>query len=449
MKKKHLITSVASIVGVVMLTVSAIATYATANGYSAAKNAAKNILTEDNLTLKANLKITVDGKEYENDGIIQKFDKNGLVKYNQQQISDFSSINHMNVVQDGMNISVYDRDSNGVVNAGDSVYVRDYSNDDIFDSIWLFEAKDSKEVQSGIRFMELLSDTLVGDLKNNIILTDSNDETDTYTLSLDAYQIPELYQAGFEMIMAANSAYISEDVNGMSEEEFYAEIEDDMYLMFEKEPKISNAEANISIDKDGRLRKATGVAVFEGKDHFDRTHTIEMSLDIDAYDYGSTVCERIDLSELKDTDIVDYSQYDYEERIKNIDESIEHLKEREPEDEDDKENIRLQLESYLEDRQRYEKVMESSDYLRYKEIMDSILFGSVSDEERGALVEEKSAILKSGRLDAWRDDIETEKPAAVSYETESVGVIGGADGPTEIVVSTPHGENDTVVTVVN
>ena len=43
-----------------------------------------------------------------------------------------------------------------------------------------------------VNFVELIGDTMIGDLKNNIIYVSGDDNSSTYEMNLDAIQIPEV-----------------------------------------------------------------------------------------------------------------------------------------------------------------------------------------------------------------------------------------------------------------
>lgn len=456
MQKKHLITSIAAIVGVVMLTAASIATYATANGYSAAKNAAKNIINEDNLTLDMSVGIIVDGREVEKETISQKFDKDGLVKYSERNDNSSRQMSY----QDGMDVTLYNGNNPEMLGSEDRMYLYDYTDEQMMDRIWLFSMRDSKEAQSAIRFAELFTDTLVGDLKNNIILTASDDETDTYTMSLDSYQIPELYQAGFEMLVASSSPY-GYNVDEMSEAEYYAALERnewDFGLLFAKDPKISNAEANVTIDKEGRLREVAGSAFFEGTDYFNKAHNVELRMNINVYDYGTTVCDRIDTAKALSAGVQKSGGDDLEELLENTNTNIANLEEIISSKPNDQEKLQDQLSNYRAEAEAIQEKIASAEYIRYKEILDELLYSDLSDEERKELVAEKSSLVAKGVTDWYADyphtvsaevtdkyvgdaeiiyeDYENEAASiGVMGEAASVGVIGGADGPTAVVVS--------------
>ncbi|MEG2380853.1 MAG: hypothetical protein RSB38_04080, partial [Oscillospiraceae bacterium] len=77
MKKNKYFKPVACLVlGVTMLSVAVFANYDNANGYTAYKNALKQIPFEENFTGKINVKMAVDNQEIVNIGSTMKFDKN-------------------------------------------------------------------------------------------------------------------------------------------------------------------------------------------------------------------------------------------------------------------------------------------------------------------------------------------------------------------------------------
>ncbi|MCH5185660.1 MAG: hypothetical protein J1F64_05985 [Oscillospiraceae bacterium] len=436
MKKKYRAASAAAIAGAIVLVVSSIATYATSSGYTSAKNAMKNMLYQDNFSAEMAVSFYIDGKQIDSESSSVKFDRNNPYAPLNRMESSGGVMRYSTYIQDGSSIRVYKRDITDDLTPLDRVYIRDIHADSpeaLADESSIFGAKDSKELTATIRFAELLCDTLVGDLKNNIILTDSDSETNTFTMSLDAYQIPELYQAGFNMIMTGASNYDDRMIDGkyikdMTEEEFYALMETGRFseeLLFANRPSLSGAEAVVSIDKEGRLRRITGEVEFSGADMFNKEHTAKFRLDISVHDYDTTVCDRIDLSEFEGTDAISYDSYSFEEEISSIEEQLARL----AESSDEKDTAHN---DYLVGRlNKLNEVVNSAEYARLKEIRDALLFGRLGDEERNELVAEKLAVINS---------IDYALTGTVGSTVTAVQTFNGADGPTAITIVTSDAE---------
>ena len=80
---------------------------------------------------------------------------------------------------------------------------------------------DDPSVQKGIRFMELLADTMVGDLKNNVVLVGGEDGAKDYTVNISGTQVPEVVNAGLSMIFTSyNSNSYNSEPSCVSYEEY-------------------------------------------------------------------------------------------------------------------------------------------------------------------------------------------------------------------------------------
>ena len=447
MKRKHMITLISAITGAAVLSVSAVATYATASGYSAAKNAMKNIIYEDNLTMDFTYGIKLDGNDIEglSEKIVQKFDKNGSSQY---------SLSHdggrRTFFQDGMDVTYYDTNQNKSIDPGDRVYVRDYYNDGDM-PVWLFELKDDKRVNNYIRFAEALCDTFVGDLKNNIVLTDSDDKGDTYSLNLDAYQIPELYQAGIEMIMSQVSPedyYIDDkSVADMSEEEFYEAVTEDYNteLLFAENVKLQGANIDVTLDKHSRISDVKAEASLYGEDPFGKSHTIAFWVNLSCYDYGTTVCDRLDLSMFENSEYFDISDNidvddmsALEQNIDNLNKAIEQCT-----DETQREYLIEDLKEAQDAYAGWQKHIDNGDVDQYKEVRNSLLFGDIDDNERQQLMAEKEEI--SHRF----DDVRGRGFGGRYYYAESVEVLEGTEtvSVSDEISGVVTDENDESVTI--
>jgi len=396
MKKKYVMTAAAGIVGSVMLITSCFATYATSSGYTAAKNAAKNLLTQENCTISGEFYIKMDDVKYDCEKIVQKFDKNGLVKHNEFNIDDKGNMTHSIYYQDGLRLQPQDINRDGTLNKLDGVYVRAMYDDeeDYMNNIWLFSAS-SEEVQKYVRFWELAADMFVGDLKNNVLLTNSDEEGDTYSVSLDMYQIPEIYQAGLDLITEENKSpnyHIDENttIEDLSEEEYYEllyneEISFDDVIY--SESSVENVNASVKIDKEGRLSNATGEVVISASDRFNKKHTMSIGLNLDVYDYGTTVCDRFSVTETG-IEKVRFDSDGNERRIEDIEKEIEKLNKLG--DDDDKES----LENLKKESERLQQTVDMPEYQRNNEITKALIYDELSDEDRAAYIEERKFVQK-------------------------------------------------------
>lgn len=402
MRKKHIITAAAGGVGAFILAVSCIVTYATSSGYTAAKNSFKNLFTQDNCTMSAEVYLSYDDMKLDSEKAVQKFDKNGNIKFQEYNVDNDGLLRGSSFIQDGMRIRPEDINGDGIINKLDGVYVNcmDSEEELIENHAWLLNMQ-SDESQKYVRFAELFADTMVGDLKNNVILTDSDDECDTYSISLDPYQIPELYQAGLDLITEQNKQnsgnyYIDEDtrIEDLSEDEYYERlynkeisVDDILY----NEASVQNVNASVKIDKNGRLKNITGEIVINANDRFDKNHTVAFGLNIDVSDYGTTVIDRFNASELGVP--VERFRFDCdgnERRIADLEKEISRAEKDSDKDENDENIIKDMQKEYDE----LQKAVEMPEYQRNKELVNALIFDELSDEDRKAYIEERSFVLQ-------------------------------------------------------
>lgn len=196
MNKKRVMTCLAA--GVCILAVSATAAFGSVNGYANYKSAVKNLaLTTDNVSAKATFSLAYDGKEVvTGEGEVAKDGRN----------------NSSHFVIDGQEES-YSTTLDGATtwfNVDDDHY---YTSEASFDgqTHGLLDVSEEDAELTGriINFLELGADTLMGDLKNNVVETGASDGEYTYQLDISHSQVPALVNAGLSVLAYAVSDSIA------------------------------------------------------------------------------------------------------------------------------------------------------------------------------------------------------------------------------------------------
>ena len=274
------------IIGILMLSISALAGYNTANGYGVGKNALKGLLDNENYTSETTYSLELDGVLLSESKSLQLYDRNGDVRLNEEGV-DFNSAafcgyldrDTTNIrkiwMQDGSQI--YYDDYNGDTET--RVYENSYDwNNGVGGSFDVINQNDNdrKTIDKYIRFAELVCDTMVGDLKNNIVYVSGGEDSSTYEINLDAVQIPEFVNAGFSAIFAA----------GYNDN-------DNLFAVLGEDPTVSNASLIFTVNKDGKLTYANAEGTLSGNGHY---ATLKLSLKM--YDYGTTKPQRVDIETL-------------------------------------------------------------------------------------------------------------------------------------------------------
>lgn len=293
--KKRMTTAIGMAVGITLLTGAAFASYNTSNGYEIGKTAIKGLMQNDNYTAECKIALLLDGENVNTTTFKELYDRNGDVKLNRTDKSETSEAyeNYMGAsqyeeyVQDNDHISVYHHDD-GTEESNIGKGYGEYYNRGTFDLMGINDNEDDKEVQNKIiRFTELVADTFVGDLKNNIVYVSGDDDSSSYEMNLDAVQIPEVVNAGLSAMFSTLN---------MNNQDFDDEYQDP-FMQFGTDPIIKNVSLKFTVDSEGRLTNAEASSTLSGNGH---EGTVEFGLKI--YDYGTTQPQRIDISTLKNVE---------------------------------------------------------------------------------------------------------------------------------------------------
>lgn len=274
MKVTKKTAGIAAVVGVCILTTTSLAVYNTGNGYDNLKKAILGTKDYTNCTLNVKGTFTIDGNEYTTE-YLKEFD--GLNKQSHALTKDSSGGYFETYYANGKG---YNR---SIYNENFIVY-----NSTVFqDNLWGVSSADEKDVNKVIKFVEAGLDTVVGDLKSNIICTDSNEEYTSYSLKLDYMQIPEIVQAGLGVIGSSSRSYDLEPTE--------ASIDNAPYFLGE-DPIVSKFEMDYTINNDGTLRNGECRIEFTGKDRNGQSHTADAVVNVEFLNVGTTVVTPVDLS---------------------------------------------------------------------------------------------------------------------------------------------------------
>ncbi|MDO4552250.1 MAG: hypothetical protein Q4C22_01820 [Bacillota bacterium] len=211
-KKKHLTTLVCLIVGMLVLTSAVYANYDSASGYSNYKDALKYLaFNTNNVTIEGSIVLSLDGEELLNQGVAAKYEngenKNSIYSYAE---TNGEKTYQQYVYDNGKEYVNYDPETNSYYS-----WEYDSSYSSGAENLMGVDMNDSTE-RKAIRFAELLADTLVGDLKNNVVLVSQQDGVREYAINLSQSQIPEVVNAGLSFLFtASNAAYAGYEDQGV------------------------------------------------------------------------------------------------------------------------------------------------------------------------------------------------------------------------------------------
>ncbi|MGI6576885.1 MAG: hypothetical protein ACOX1Q_02300 [Eubacteriales bacterium] len=357
-KKKHFYTVICLIAGVILLTTAAAANYGNANGYPLYKSALKQIMYEDNFTASLKFELIYDGETTQQTethymldakGDVIEYTRNGTRTYLSNMESDEDIISER---WEAKNTSKSETEAEylSISRNGDNWYIHPS-----YRKPWTSPAED-EFTRKAIRFVELIADTFVGDLKNNFVQTSNSDGLISYQIVLSGNQLPEYVSAGLSMIFSAakdsSGSYVFYDPNFNASGEEASEISskaweqlnekgntgvifvaadgslhyfvdmnqyyesdlyqpnmdrfDDILRTLNSDPKPETAKCFITLDEDGRLRSNIIEGTISSYDKNGEKHTLGIRITAAIDNYGTTV---IDYPEIpKDHTVYDYSE---------------------------------------------------------------------------------------------------------------------------------------------
>lgn len=290
-KKRYMATLTAVVVGVVLLATAAFANNQNATGYEKMKNATVKLITASNYSMQATANITLDDKT------LASFEYTGKTNYSDKENPAFSSKATTASYYSFENDSILDTPiSNNVI----STYVMDkvmysqiddedcyaFNIDEMYNTLPGLMNQAQFNDETLIRFGTLLSDSMVGDLKNNFVLETLADGTEKYTVNLQGNQIPELLSAGIDLAVAGYRSSLSG----------YDITPNTIAGYFYNGATVESISSEAVLDKDGNYVKESGKVVILGKDTDNKSHKLEIVFNADVSNVGSTTPDRLDLS---------------------------------------------------------------------------------------------------------------------------------------------------------
>lgn len=216
--KKHSKLTVCLVVGLLVLSVSAMAAFGSVNGYSRYKDAVKTLaLKTDNFTANAAVTVSVDGQQVVNQDYSCQKDGKNQATHSKSTEPNGTTFERWTTVLDGQETWYGSNDKD--------YYYTDAASGNT--SVLLGTSSDQELNSRMVNFAEIAADTVVGDLKNNFVQTGSDANGDTYTVDIAENQVPPLINAGLSLLaysMSTNRGEVSfvnyEDYNTSGKDYF-------------------------------------------------------------------------------------------------------------------------------------------------------------------------------------------------------------------------------------
>lgn len=201
---KRLTRAVAiGLAGVLVLSVSAFAAWGSSSGYGKYKDAVTKVFTEtENVTIDADTSILYDDDVAFHGEIQYKIDGKNYASHEK-------STPTVNTDEYGNEYfsTVIGTTETTFHTAQDYYYQNELSIESINNPLSLGEYGDKV-----IQFGKLCADTVLGDLKNNVVLVDKKGGVRNYTLDISGDQVPALINSGIDLVMTAtgqNGGYVA------------------------------------------------------------------------------------------------------------------------------------------------------------------------------------------------------------------------------------------------
>lgn len=256
MKNKKTIALISGAVGICMLTTAAVASYQTANGYDALKKSILSTIDYKNCTISAVMAMELDGEEKMRSELLHELAlENGI-----SHTSATTSVGDEPYRSD----NYYYGNSRYNLTSSDSNEYDRYSYSRSRPNLWDIEPEDRDTANKALRFVELASDTVIGDLRSNFVCTDDSDDSVSYSIALDSVQIPEVVNAGLSMVfsMSNSASYYAENPEEVPEDSSYY-----YTALLGNDTVLDSLTMDYTINKDGSFRDGTMSAVFTGNGH--------------------------------------------------------------------------------------------------------------------------------------------------------------------------------------
>ncbi len=272
--KKFKTIAGSAVAGGVLLALSVTAFASSSSGYESYKTAVKSIITTENATIDAQYEVQDNGTVIFSGDTTQKLD-------NENRSSKIST------TVDGTSKTYESSNANGnliIDNDGNYYQINKDNNKSEKDARERFS-----ESSSSVKLAELVTDTLVGDVKNQFIQDGNN-----ISINLEGGQIPELAK------LAVSAAVENGDREKAHNNNNKMGRDEDLKAVMDKVPSLSNIDVksiSMTATVDGNALKDNNVtAVITGTDANGTSHELTLTLEAKISDVGNTKADTIDVT---------------------------------------------------------------------------------------------------------------------------------------------------------
>ena len=173
-------------------------------GYDVYKKALLGTLYADNYTAEVTMDLMMDGQLLGTEKVYEEFSAEGDANlYRKVETSsnmeEGNSYSQETYFQDKTEIRIYQDPEDENINVLDNGKYYEPGSSRYFVGGFDVQNETDRKV---VRFVELLADTFMGDLKNNFVYISGDADSKQYELALDGMQIPEFVNAGLSAIFS-------------------------------------------------------------------------------------------------------------------------------------------------------------------------------------------------------------------------------------------------------
>jgi len=271
MRKKIKARLVCLIVAGVMLVGAVTVAAIEGSPYETLKRAALTALTNENFTVQGEMTISLNGEVYETQRI----------HYVQTETCFADLARVRRAVEDGFFFSTENLEIYPVLQMTELWYAARTTRGNHFRGAGLLSAEELDTAR--FRFMELMIDLMVGDLKNNMFMS-SSDGVRRVSGAISHSQLPEIVRLGIYMAIEENLRWYDEDFG--VREDFRHPMDIPVQNV-----TVNRISGNADIDAEGNLLYISVYANITTMDVFGGSNVIQLSAVLNFSDIGTSVVE--------------------------------------------------------------------------------------------------------------------------------------------------------------
>ncbi|MDO5311302.1 MAG: hypothetical protein Q4E94_05295 [Clostridia bacterium] len=291
-KKKYFRALAGLGAGAVLLSAAVFANYDSANGYTNCKTALKGLLDCDNMSIDHTTEVSLDGERAMAFYGSLKVHGGGNPSFRAEQTCEYGDASLMTIEQKQDGKMIYTD-----INEDGKKHSYYYQTDTETKSVVAQMNESGNNLGNKVvSFAETIGDALIGDLKNNFVLTSEEDGQSTYSISLTREQMPSYVNSGISVL--ASLVTSNTDTAAIDEDELLPPEKAALSMFGSSEPYVRDAQLTMTVDDELHPTSVICTINFVGYDRDGGEHTLSLSTDLELYDFGSTEIEPISEEEL-------------------------------------------------------------------------------------------------------------------------------------------------------